>query len=292
MFASWLEEQLPAIKADISASVSSSLDAAFARMQAGTVAMLEKYDVGVQSQFNNQSAQIHELAKRIENLSAATKEQTALVTRLDGVLAAVEADTPLKTSLEGFDRKPDITIVKVNAVSEVSSEKVFEAIQSTLDEMLVDRTQVALEGPVLGKQFVVRFLGRQNLAASRTEKFFQLQRTGAVWKDVFATGPQEQKVKLFLHRDKSQKQNKLEATTKRLCAAIKQVHPELPCFERRKNGTISSDYQPLARVLVADADSYKVEWNQIVVRSKNVDTAAIAQALAATEREPQEVQWG
>ncbi len=56
-----LAEFLLAFKLDISSSLGVSLDSSLTKMGGQMVGLLEKYDVGVQSQFNAQQAQLADL---------------------------------------------------------------------------------------------------------------------------------------------------------------------------------------------------------------------------------------
>lgn len=295
-FKCWLADALLQTQAELQASLNSSinqiLNNSFARMQAETATLLQRFDGGIQSQFNAAHATIASLNRRIDSLFESSKENLATVARLDEALAAVETSTPPRPIVDGFDRPTDPTICKIRLPSEAGSDRVLETLQSVLNEMALRCDQVSLEGQPLAKTFTLRFLGGRHLAAARAEKFLQLQRTADGWRDLHVLGPQAERIKLYIDRDKNGKQNKLEITTKRLLSAFQQVHPSIKCFAKRREGIITSDYTPLARVKIADPDKYALEWNTALVASKGVDTRAVAAALAALDKEKPEVLWG
>ena len=158
--------------------------------------------------------------------------------------------------------------------------------------MALSRNQVALEGPPLSKSYALRFLGTRNLASSRVEKFIQLQRTASGWRDLHATGPQNEQVKLYIEKDKNGQQNKTEILTKRLCATIQKQYPSFKFYAKRREGVVSCDYTPIARLKVPDPDTYSIEWNQAMVSIKSIDTRLVATELAALDKEKPEIVWG
>ena len=297
LFRSWFASQLPSLKeelkSDLSAAVTSAVDVSMARVQGQVVTILETYDTGIQRQFNNQHGQILELSARIDALAKSSRENFEVLSRVDSALSAVEAATPARPLPDdSFDRKVDPCICRIRAASDVSSENVLAALRTVLDKMQLDRAQVAMEGAPLSKSHVIRFLGAAGLAANRANKFHQLQRIGNTWRELAAVGPAGEGVKLYVDLDKNGRQRKMEVTTKRLMAALKATHPELPCFAKRREGTVATSWLPLARVILPNADEYRIEWNQHLIRDQRVDTKKVIEVLAASDREKPEVSWG
>ena len=297
LFKSWFAAQLPALKqtlsADLSVAVASAVDVSMSKMQGQVVTILEQYDVGIQQQFNTQHGQIRELSARLDALAKASRENAESLTRVDAALSVVETATPARLfSDDAFDRPVDPCICRINGATEISAENAMAAIREVLAEMQLDRNQVALEGPPLAKAFTLRFLGGTGLASQRANKFRQLQRVGNGWRELTAVGPAGEGVKLYVDLDKNGRQRKLEATTKRLMASLKAVHPELPCFAKRREGSVATSWLPLARIILPNADEYRVEWNQHLVRDEKVDTKKVIEHLAASDREKPDVLWG
>ena len=60
----------------------------------------------------------------------------------------------------------------------------------------------------------------------------------------------------------------------------------------RRLGTVSTDWVSIARVTIPDRDSYKVEWTLGLAASKKIDMEAIANAMAADDKERPAIVWG
>ncbi len=110
------------------------------------------------------------------------------VARMGEALSVVESATPYKPPpSDAFDRTPDPTIVRLHAAANLSMDAVPSSIQSTINEMRRQKDAFATEGETIGKFFVLKLGGADQLAAARASKCLQLQKTSRTWKDVCGT---------------------------------------------------------------------------------------------------------
>ena len=79
---------------------------------------------------------------------------------------------------------------------------------------------------------------------------------------------------------------------KRLAAIVKESHPGLDVYARRRQGEVTLSWLALARIVDLTADSYRIEWNIPEAAKANIDKDAVARKLAERERKPgAEIEW-
>eukprot|EP00973_Karenia_brevis_P025741 3551366-Karenia_brevis.AAC.1 len=75
-----------------------------------------------------------------------------------------------------------------------------------------------------------------------------LRNTDGTWHKFQAETPCGDKVDIFIARDKSPKQRKVEMLTKRLGRVFESLYPDLKVFVDKKKGIISHQWMDMAKI--------------------------------------------
>ena len=120
----------------------------------------------------------------------------------------------------------------------------------------------------------------------------QLQRVGGSWPDLTVKDPAGADQKLLIGIDKNLKEIRLESITRRLHKVLKDLHPGLDLFCKRRDGQVCSRWIPLARVLVTGPAEYKLERNISLADSSGIIRIIASKALGEADRSAPDVSWG
>eukprot|EP00972_Heterocapsa_arctica_P006715 982215-Heterocapsa_arctica.AAC.1 len=134
------------------------------------------------------------------------------------------------------------------------------SVQEMLDAMCMPGGEppATIDGPVLGRNFTLRFRGLEELAAQRVRKFMASQRTDEGWRQMEADVPGGGRAKVFLDFDKNRKQVRGEILTKKMHKILKERMPNADLRVKRKEGTITLGWSPVVRITILSPDEQKI----------------------------------
>ena len=97
---------------------------------------------------------------------------------------------------------------------------------------------------------------------------------------------------MYIGKDKSPKQEKVEALTKRLAAILKETVPQADVFAHKPEGVITIDFQPIISLLVPNKIQVDLLWNmEVLQKYGGINKEAIVQRFNATSRGAANIQW-
>ena len=150
-----------------------------------------------------------------------------------------------------------------------------------MSEVSIRGSDFSITGPPRVKYFTIRMLGDGLTGRMRVSKLLSLLRSAdGTWKSFFvkaATG--EQKVKLFLNRDKAMSQITRERAA-RLVYKILMDKGITGLYCLRSTGTISKSWTPLVKVELNEAGGPSLLWNEGLTASAGIDKAEVLEAFS------------
>jgi hypothetical protein len=256
-----------------------------------TANLVGALDAAYQTRFSSIENGVAAAHGRLNEQQAAIRElQNAVRTNADKQ-ATLDTQTvaEVRTTLEedAFTREPVPSVLKVNTSEKVDKKAVIETLDGLLAEARIDSAMVEISGPDVGKFFTVAFKGDLCTASRRAEKIFDMVCNAGKWRELHA-GP----ARLYVDKDKSKQQSKTEAVGRlgkrylsRLFPGDRRVH-----FDR-KNGTLSVDWAPLCRVVVANTGVISYLWKERKVAELDFSKEDFTQALLSQPREDDSDPW-
>jgi hypothetical protein len=224
-----------------------------------------------------------------ERLQLAADDSRAIwkaISELRTGLNVAESVEPVKADDNSFHRDIDATIIRINLAELVSKVDVHNATKSWLDGVAANGWEIT--GDEVGKKFTIAFRGQNGLASSRCSKALGfLRKSDGSWTR-FKVGHNE----LYLSPDKNPAQQKTEMQVKRLkkafCAAT--GAPPAKIFASRRDGFISIDFVPIAKVFVSQHADTVIRWNMEAITARNVNKEAVVAKFLETAASSQ-VEW-
>lgn len=274
-FKNSLNEDIAETVADTVRTANTALEGKINISMATTVRAL---DARAQKRLDSIQAEVDDTNSRLAKQEADTVKLWAAVEKLNSGLAIAEKAVVDRSALdaEEFDRAPDLGIIRIGAPSLVARDAVRTALEPWLADAGLDDPKFQLTGPVVGQKFSIRVLGQAGLAAKLAQKALELLRLpDGSWREPAAVSPTGVQVRLYISEDKSPKQNKIEACGRRLLRAVKRVGITQSIHLNRKEGSISVDWKPLAKVQVHSKEEVSILWNALVVTELSIDKSAI-----------------
>ena len=160
-------------------------------------------------------------------------------------------------------------------------------------DMDIAHDQLSLDGPLVSKNFAIRFKGAPGLAARRARKFYQLLRTEGGWRELTAKTPDDLPVKVYIDEDKNRRQRKIEAGARKLQRILRTSFPDLAISHRKRDATVTINLVPVARVRAPSPNDYTIEWNLQLVQDKNINRESMeAQFKEDTADAQDSIVWG
>ena len=283
-----LESILNGLKEEVAAGVKLTTTSAVNDLeQKFTSAManaLRKTDANYQDRFGAVEGEIKELKMRMEQIEGWRPSTDRAVAEVRHAVALAESSANVQELLDAddFDRQTDLTIVRARILDAVTPAAARAAVCGIMEEMNLKGDEMKIEGKDLDKGFTFRFAGCTATAARRARKFMQLQRDGGEWRDLVAKTPDGSETKMYLDVDKSKKQIKMEMMSRRLHKVLKEKYPARDFFNRKRDGTVSTEWTPLARIANVNIDSYKIEWNMKLVGELGIDKDKVNEMVEAS----------
>ena len=279
-----LEELLKEMKTECTNSIAGVMENA-----------LRKADANYQARFFKIESELMELKARVAQLEGWKPEVERQTSAMRQAVAMAEDKVPVASALdqEDFEKDPDLTIIRARAMDAITPSSLLDALGEIVDAMSLEKNQYEIKGKELDKVYVIKFKGATGLAARRARKFLSLQRDSDGWKNFFAKTPDGADTRVYLDGDKNRKQIRKEVLSRKLQRVLKEKYPNNEFFNRKRDATISSDWVPLARVVVPDPDTFRVEWNLKRATELSIDRAAVDEAfkIAAADRD-ETISWG
>ena len=283
-----LDDILGALQADVTSAVTAAVSQSF------TIA-IRKMDERAEKRYSELEAEVRACQQKDRELEEQQTSLWAAIKHLQRDLLSAEQSVPVRDALvdDSFDRKIDVTIIKVSSKELVDKDAVFNKVSGLSAEADIGQEHFKVNGDNVAKKFTVQFTGPAQTAERRVEKVLTLLRQGnGAWRQIFAVSPARRETQLFFGPDKSGKQIKTEMESKRLHQAFKDVHSDLNPFLLRKEGIISISWVPVARVEVfPKGQSTVVHWNSAVVERHGIDKNRLIAAFRLSERASEPVVW-
>ena len=289
MFETW-GKQIASAVADANKSLEATL-------KSNMVDLVKNYDARANVRFTSIEAELAARKEKQEKQDAEQKAAWAAMEKMHVSLATAESLVPPKNVVadDEFNREIDLGVFRIGAASMVDKPSVREAIQPWLDTVGVPLEQLELIGPNMGKNYSLRFLGADGLAARRaknTHTHTLLRAADGSWKEYHAVGPHDSRVRLYISQDKTPRQHRIEMAAKRLHRAVQQVVQGKTAHLLRRDGAVSIGWKPVAKIQVVSADETIVLWNEAVVQELRVDKAAILAIFNAESGSTAGITWG
>ena len=287
------------IKTEMGKRVDSAVDAMDAKFQSQTAALLRKYDISVQSRFDEQHAALDETNEKLGKTIVDTRAMRKDIDAMQKILASPPAPPSprsVASSTGSFaDRPADPSVLKVTATTHVLKQEVIAVLDAWLEEAAIDKQFYKIQGDTLGRYFSIKFEGDHGTDLRRLQQAFGTlrSRTGE-WRKFAVDGPSGSKINLFIGKDKSKAQVRSEIGVKRLFEVVQQALPLEPSAVHllRRDKQVAYKWQPMVR-LDMDGDAFKLKWNGPVVTAAGVDRVAIETAfrtaMGATTRS--QIEW-
>ena len=145
-----------------------------------------------------------------------------------------------------------------------------------------------LTGPKTGKYFTLTFAGNGNADThiKRANSFFEYIRGDGTWRDVSCSSVGGAQAKVYIVKDQSPRQRRLELSSKRLFKVLRNQYPAAVFTWGRRDGWVYCAGKPLASTGVVSSKSTRVEWNPLVATAANIDRD---KAVEEWEKRPAEV---
>ena len=242
----------------------------------------------------------------IRALTIETSQASMLndIKRLTDALALAESSTSVSEvnraiADESFDRPPDLSVIRLNTSELVSYSSVLDSIKALMSEAGLNENQWDLLGAPQGiaRNFTVRFVGTEAIAARRAQKCLQLRRLpdGSWRPNPKVTTPMNREIDIYISPDKSPKQLRTELGGRRLLKAFRAVIPNSACHLDKRSGQVSVQWKPCARVIPQPSSgsdaSYIIQWNVAAVSELQIDKPQIQSAFDSDMGSQSAVQW-
>ena len=162
------------------------------------------------------------------------------------------------------DARPDVLSIGVEA----NASK--EMVLSTIKEWLSQEPNIAvddydLEGPTYGRNFELQFHGSSthpDTGAKRAAMAnLSLRNEDGTWRKLYATGPKNVQLAMFISKDASPKHNREAILAKRLSKAIERnIGEEKGITFHRPSRTLKHNGRLLAKVECKSFEEFEVKW--------------------------------
>ena len=298
-----LEAMLDIFKTKISSETKSAVAESASSIEQGlkthVTTLLRTYDDASNRRIASIEATTQELTVKQNQQEKDMENIKKDIGRLQQGLVVAESATPSRAMLdaEDFDREPDLTIVKISVADAIAKGAAIDALATIFQTANIAENEYVIKGPELGKYFTLQLNGEGGVAAKRAKKFLSaLRDRSGKWTALWATTPTRTQCRIYINEDKSDKRTRTEMFTKRLERAFKTKHADKHVHARRyndkKEGTISVDWVPVAKLTVASKDDQPVLlWNAGAVAEMGIEKDTITTAFNSSTGSAAAVQW-
>ena len=204
------------------------------------------------------------------------------IEKIKAQLLIAETATGIRDTIdhEKFDRCIDPTIVKINSAKPIGHEFLKKAATEWLDKDFADKYAIkgATAEPI--KSINVQFTGNALAAGKLVDRaLLSLRRPDGSWTQLSAKDEAGATVNIYAGPDKSAKQIRTEVDSKKLHGILKDLYPTVAFRLQRREGLISSQWKPLARVLPQPGGLSIVEWNFELAATLSIDKEQVSSSF-------------
>jgi hypothetical protein len=258
-----------------------------------SLADLTSYTKEVSERVDTVESTLDDVQRAITELRLSQQGQKESMASMSTRVKIAESVEPTPPRAQQFDRNPDFTVIKINAKSNFAKDAVHKEVTKLCSEVSIDPSSFTLKGDGVSRFFTMQFKGTPNLASEKVSRVLGSLHVDGEWRKVLVADPTNHMVQIFMGPDKSQKQQKVEMSVKRLGGILSKAKvPDI--FARRRDGVVLSKWQPLARVEVCGPLDIKLLWDRELVSQLELDTNKITEefnALSSTSLAPNPTQW-
>jgi hypothetical protein len=245
---------------------------------------LSSYDDKISRRFAANEARIMVLEEANRKQQSAIDELHERVARVERDLGGLESASP-EEQVDNlvFDRPLDLAVLRLNTNIDVALEEVRRVAATLCAEASIDAKHVEFVGDASGRNFSLKFLGEPTLGARRAHKVQQLLRPtarGAPWRVLEVPVPDGSSTTLYVSGDKNGKMVQCERHLKALAKILKTKY-KFECMLNKKDGTLSHQLRPLAKVNAIKKGTSTVQWNLEVAGELGINRDEVARDFEA-----------
>ena len=106
---------------------------------------------------------------------------------------------------------------------------------------------------------------------------------GGGWRDLQVASKGGAYNRLYADADKNGAQIRREGLTKKLVRVLKGMHSGVDFFAKKSDGTVTSSYVSVAKIVVVDVENYSIQWNGLCADKIGIDRADAVARLRAED---------
>ena len=253
-----------------------------------------------QSDMANAVSQLHD---KYNTLSDMHTRLALDVAAQQARLALAESTTPTEQIIhdDDFNRSPDLSVVKCNAVDTIPKLAFIAATETWLGRLGLnnaDNKHYTIHGKEHDKYFTIRFHGAISIAGPLVAAAMRYLRQDGRFIDIAANYDKtnsdgtitESTSRIYINLDKSPRQSRIETVTRNLGRMLLEEYPDRISWSRR-DALVYIDHMALGQVQINNADSPPIiYWDLGVIGKANVGASlktlpgrtAITDKLATT----------
>jgi hypothetical protein len=142
-------------------------------------------------------------------------------------------------------------------------------------------------GPREGRSFALRvnFNGSACTAAKRAGKFLVVQRRpDGSWRNLAVNAKNGENSRIYADVDENGQQLRREILCKKLQEVLRELHPGVDFYGKNADGTVTSCWEPVTRIVVTDPVSLRLDWNAAALAKHKIDRGALDARLMAMDK--------
>jgi hypothetical protein len=249
---------------------------------ARTASLLTKYDEAQTQKFNALHSDLSELQSRCDKSERDNAELWKTVRLLQDAMALAR-DSALSQDIldnDEFDRPLQLDTLRVGTATPVTKEALLEATKTWMADLKLSDEMWTLNGPTTGKQFSLRFLGLPVVAARWAKKAnTSLKQNDGTWKDILVEDGNGGTTKLFIGEDRNPKMLVQDRLGRRIAAAVRDLHPKMHVFYRKRDSTVFIESKPVIRPVADSREDFRFLWDHAQVDRIGLVKATIMEKL-------------
>jgi hypothetical protein len=237
---------------------------------------------GIQVQVTEVTTTVKSQGKKLDKLADDYARLSAHMAKLDGQFSKSNSieHTLADIKDDEYERKPDLTVFRLNTPESVDKALVKPAFQKWIEDSNVDPDNVHIEGPPQGQRFVLRFNHKDEGTRVRAAvQAASALRVDGIWRR-FAT---HTGITIYLERDKNARRQREEIIAKRVLKCIPSTLK--PYLDRRSETNISIriNKEQLAEISCPTRDAPpSIQWDNAFAKQCELNPVDIdVRALAA-----------
>lgn len=173
---------------------------------------------------------------------------------------------------DDWDKPPNPKIIRINTADAVSIDDIKKSIADLITSMDLDapvRKISSPNGKKLGNRWILEFPAKSAPAAT-VDAVLGAMRQADGWRRPECRTPSGGRTQVYLGPDKNIKQVKVEVAAKALSKLLGSMYPTKTFVHRKADGSVSTDYKRIARVVVTKDGSH-LEFNVPILSTLDVE---------------------